>query len=168
MTTWTAAQRRDAARRAYNADLADCPGHQVMAILSSKWASLIVEALAEGPRRHGRLAARIPGATQKMLTQSLRALERDGLLVRTVTATVPVRVDYALTALGQDFLQLQRNVKEWADAHAGRIADARARHDGAAPDRAPKCVERPGPGLVTALPVPRSEDRRPVPAAASS
>ncbi len=131
MTTWTAAQRREAARSAYNAELAECPGHQVLAILSGKWATLVVEALADGPRRHAELAARVAGATQKMLTQTLRALERDGLVDRTVTAGVPPRVDYELTALGKEFFALQRQVRDWADRHAGAIAAARGEYDGA-------------------------------------
>ena len=84
MTTSTAADRRYRARSTYNAELADCPGHQVLAILSGKWTPLIVEALAEGPQRHGELARRVAGATQKMLTQTLRELERDGLVTRTM------------------------------------------------------------------------------------
>ncbi|HZG90422.1 MAG TPA: helix-turn-helix domain-containing protein [Pseudonocardia sp.] len=129
MTTWTAAQQREAARSAYNAELADCPGHQVLAILSGKWATLVVEALVDGPHRHAELAARVAGATQKMLTQTLRALERDGLVDRTVIAGVPPRVDYRLTALGEEFFALQRQVRDWADRHAGAIAAARGEHD---------------------------------------
>jgi DNA-binding HxlR family transcriptional regulator len=127
MTTSTAADRRHRARSTYNAELADCPGHQVLAILSGKWTPLIVEALAEGPQRHGELARRVAGATQKMLTQTLRELERDGLVTRTMGPANPVRVDYALTPLGQELLVLQRQVLDWARRHAPAIAAARAR-----------------------------------------
>jgi DNA-binding HxlR family transcriptional regulator len=126
MTTSTAADRRRRARSAYNAELADCPGHQVLAILSGKWTPLIVEALADGPRRHGELARQVAGVTQKMLTQTLRELERDGLVTRTMGPANPVRVDYALTALGQEFFVLQRQVLDWARRHAPTIAAARA------------------------------------------
>ena len=82
----------------YNAFMAKCPTRQVMATMGDKWASLTINALADGPQRHGQLATTIAGASQKMLTQTLRTLERDGLVTRTVTPTVPVRVDYELTA----------------------------------------------------------------------
>jgi DNA-binding HxlR family transcriptional regulator len=129
MTTWTAAQQREAARSAYNAELADCPGHQVLAILSGKWATLVVEALVDGPRRHAELAARVAGATQKMLTQTLRALERDGLVDRTVIAGVPVRGGLPADRAGRGVFALQRQVRDWADRHAGAIAAARGEHD---------------------------------------
>jgi DNA-binding HxlR family transcriptional regulator len=127
MTTSTAADRRRRARSAYNAELADCPGHQVLAILSGKWTPLIVEALADGPQRFGELTRRVAGVTHKMLTQTLRELERDGLVTRTLGPANPVRVDYALTPLGQEFFALQRQVLEWAQRHAPAIAAARAR-----------------------------------------
>jgi DNA-binding HxlR family transcriptional regulator len=130
MTTAGAAQRRETARREYNANLAECPGHEVLATLSDKWVTLIVSALAAGPLRHGELARIVAGATQKMLTQTLRTLERDGLVTRTVTGTVPPRVDYELTDLGHDILPLQRAIKAWAESHIDRVHAARARYDG--------------------------------------
>jgi DNA-binding HxlR family transcriptional regulator len=126
MTTSSAADRRRRARSVYNAELADCPGHQVLAILSGKWCTLVVEALADGPLRHGELGRRVAGATQKMLTQTLRELERDGLVSRTLAPADPVRVDYALTPLGRELLALQREVLGWARRHAPAIAAARA------------------------------------------
>ena len=84
MATRTAGQRRAAAKTTYNAFMAQCPTRQVMATLGDKWASLTINALADGPRRHGELATTIAGASQKMLTQTLRTLERDGLVTRTV------------------------------------------------------------------------------------
>jgi DNA-binding HxlR family transcriptional regulator len=127
LTTSTAADRRRRARSAYNAELADCPGHQVLAILSGKWTPLIVEALADGPQRFGELTRRVAGVTHKVLTQTLRELERDGLVTRTLGPANPVRVDYALTALGRELLELQRQVLDWAHRHAPAIAAARAR-----------------------------------------
>ena len=70
-----------------------------------------------------------------MLTQTLRTLERDGLVTRTVTASVPARVDYALTPLGQDLLPLQQGIKAWAETHIDDIHAARRRHDQAAASR---------------------------------
>ena len=79
MATTTAQQRRDDARVVYDAFLAACPTRHVMEIVGGKWAGLIVEALRDGPLRHGELRTRIAGVSQKMLTQTLRSLERDGL-----------------------------------------------------------------------------------------
>lgn len=99
--TSTASEKREKAAVVYNAFVAACPTRHVLATIGEKWAALLVTALADGPRRHGQLQAAIAGASQKMLTQTLRTLERDGILTRTVTSTVPLRVDYELTALGQ-------------------------------------------------------------------
>jgi DNA-binding HxlR family transcriptional regulator len=129
MATTSAAQQREISRQEYNANLAECPGHEVLAALSDKWLTLVVSALADGPLRHSELARIIAGASQKMLTQTLRKLERDGLVVRTVTASVPPRVDYELTALGADLVPLQRAIKDWAEAHIGAIHSARREHD---------------------------------------
>ncbi|TQS41982.1 winged helix-turn-helix transcriptional regulator [Cryptosporangium phraense] len=129
MPTTSAAARRAEQRREYNANLAECPGHDVLATLSDKWLTLVISALAGGPLRHGELSAVVAGATQKMLTQTLRKAEREGLVTRTVTASVPVRVDYRLTALGQSLLPLQRAIKTWAETHIGEVHAARAAYD---------------------------------------
>lgn len=125
MPTTTAAQRREAVRREYNADLAACPGHELLGTLSDKWVTLVISALADGPRRHAELAGIVAGATQKMLTQTLRKLERDGLVGRTVTPSVPARVDYELTPLGHSLLPLQRAIKDWAEEHIESVQAAR-------------------------------------------
>lgn len=101
----------------------------MLATLSDKWLTLVVSALADGPLRHGELARIIAGASQKMLTQTLRKLERDGLVVRTVTASVPPRVDYELTELGHSLLPIQRAIKTWAETHIDEIRKSRMRHD---------------------------------------
>lgn len=129
MATTSARQRREISSREYNANLAECAGHEVLSALSDKWLTLVVSALADGPLRHSELARIIAGASQKMLTQTLRKLERDGLVVRTVTASVPPRVDYELTALGHSLLPIQRAVKTWAETHIDAIHAARARYD---------------------------------------
>ncbi len=129
MTTMPAAALRSEARHAYNANLAGCPGHMLLTILSDKWVTLVVAALGERPRRHSELARTVAGATQKMLTQTLRSLERDGLVERTVTADVPPHVSYRLTPLGEELLPLQRMIKIWAEEHVDQILGARAKHD---------------------------------------
>jgi DNA-binding HxlR family transcriptional regulator len=129
MATMNAAGKRAAQRREYNANLAECPGHDVLAALSDKWLTLIVSALADGPLRHGELARVVVGATQKMLTQTLREMERDGLVLRTVTVSVPARVDYELTPLGHSLLPIQRAIKSWAESHIDEIHTARRRYD---------------------------------------
>ena len=130
MSTLTADERRRRAREEYNATLAGCPGHAVLDLLAEKWTTLLLEALADGPRRHAELATAVSGATQKMLTQSLRRMERSGLVTRTVTPSVPVRVDYALTDLGRSLFALQRGIREWGAVHITEIVAARERYDG--------------------------------------
>ncbi|GAA3094137.1 helix-turn-helix domain-containing protein [Pseudonocardia yunnanensis] len=129
MATISAAEKREIARREYNANLAECPGHEVLATLSDKWVTLVISALADGPLRHSEVARIVAGASQKMLTQTLRKLERDGLVERSVTASVPPRVDYELTGLGHDLLPLQRAIKAWAESHIDAVHAARARYD---------------------------------------
>jgi DNA-binding HxlR family transcriptional regulator len=129
MTTRTAAERREQARVVYDAYLAECPTRQLLARLSDKWVSLVVNALADGSQRYSDLSRRIASISQKMLTQTLRSLERDGLVTRTVTPSVPVRVDYELTSLGVDLLPLMQAIKRWAEANMDRVIDARDTYD---------------------------------------
>ena len=129
MPTMTAAQRRERERRAYNAYIAECPSRQVLDAISDKWVTLVLSGLADGPRRYSDLSRRIAGVSQKMLTQTLRRLERDGLLTRTITPAVPVRVDYQLTALGQTILPVVAAIKQWSEAHIDDIHAARTIYD---------------------------------------
>ena len=132
MPTQAAAQRREEERERFNANLVECPGHQLLATLSDKWVTLVISALADGPLRYNELSRIVAGASQKMLTQTLRKLERDGFVTRTITPTVPVRVDYELTALGSDLVPLQRGIKAWAEEHIDVVTTARAAFDGRA------------------------------------
>ncbi|QFZ20285.1 winged helix-turn-helix transcriptional regulator [Saccharothrix syringae] len=134
MTT-TAAQQRARQRQAYDAYLAECPARQLLNRIADKWVTLVLTALADGPRRYGELSRTIAGVSQKMLTQTLRGLERDGLLTRTVTASVPVRVDYELTALGRSLLPVVASIKAWAESHIEQVRSARVEYDQAGPDR---------------------------------
>ncbi|MFH9352429.1 winged helix-turn-helix transcriptional regulator [Kitasatospora sp. NPDC017646] len=129
MPTMTAAQRRAAERAGYDAYLAQCPARQLLDRIGDKWVSLLVNALADGPQRYSDLRRRLAGVSEKMLTQTLRTLERDGLVHRTVTPTVPARVDYALTPLGRDLLPLVRSIKAWAEIHMPHVLAARADYD---------------------------------------
>lgn len=129
MATKTAARRRDEAKVVYDAYMALCPTRHVMETVGDKWAALIVTALADGPRRHGELRTTIAGVSQKMLTQTLRELERDGLVLRTVTPSVPVRVDYELTRLGRTLVPVLSALKDWSETHIGEILAARGAYD---------------------------------------
>jgi DNA-binding HxlR family transcriptional regulator len=122
-----AAQRRAAARAHYDAYLAQCPARQLPERIGDKWVSLTVNALADGPRRYSDLYRRLAGVGEKTLTQTLRAPARDGLLQR--TATVPARVDYALTPLGHDLLPLVQSIKTWAETHMPHVLAVRADYD---------------------------------------
>ncbi|MFJ8150433.1 winged helix-turn-helix transcriptional regulator [Streptomyces sp. NPDC096048] len=129
MATKTAAQRREQARSEYDAFIRHCPTNQLLDRISDKWVSLVVAALAAGPMRYSDLGRRIAGVSPKMLTQTLRSLERDGLLTRTVTPSVPVRVDYELTPLGHSLSLLLVAVKDWAESHFDEVHQARERYD---------------------------------------
>jgi DNA-binding HxlR family transcriptional regulator len=125
----TAAQKREQARAEYDASCRTCPTNELLGRLSDKWVGLVVAALSDGPRRYGELSRKIAGVSPKMLTQTLRALERDGLLSRTVTPSVPVRVDYELTPLGLDLADLLKAVEAWAETHFDEVHAARERYD---------------------------------------
>ncbi len=133
MPTKTAAEQREEARAAYDAFIAACPTHRLLARISDKWVSLVLVALADGPRRYNDLARIVASISQKMLTQTLRTLERDGLVSRTVTPSVPVRVEYALTDLGATLLPVMREIKVWAEAHIGEVEASRTRYDAGPP-----------------------------------
>ncbi|MER5616965.1 MULTISPECIES: helix-turn-helix domain-containing protein [unclassified Streptomyces] len=123
---------RAEARAEYDAYLAECPARHLLDRISNKWVSLIVNALAEGPQRYTELSRRLVSVSQKMLTQSLRNLERDGLLTRTVTPSVPVRVDYALTPLGESLVPVMQAIKAWAEQNMDEVLAARSGYDATA------------------------------------
>lgn len=129
MATRNATVRRAAARSAYLTSMAACPTHRVLDRMGDRWVSLILKELTPGPRRHGELARAVAGATQKMLTQTLRGLERDGLVARSVTDAVPPRVEYRLTPLGESLLPVMAVVREWAERHIDDIDGARTAYD---------------------------------------
>ena len=99
--------------------------------VGDKWSMMIVMMLANGPQRFSELKRAIDGISQRMLTLSLRGLERDGLLTRTVTPSIPPRVDYELTELGISLRQPVKALGEWAIEHIGCIRDAQQVFDAA-------------------------------------
>jgi len=98
-------------------------------LLSSKWKVDLLYLLARGVRRYSRLYDNLRGASKKMLTDSLRSLERDGLVERHVFAEVPVRVEYSLTPLGWSATELLIALADWADDHIGEVDAARSRYE---------------------------------------
>ncbi|RMB80784.1 helix-turn-helix domain-containing protein [Streptomyces shenzhenensis] len=140
MTT-TKADKKAQAKAEYNAFLAVCPSRQLLDRISDKWVVLILCALggdtpeqpgaSHAPKamRYSELARLLAGVSQKMLTQTLRALERDGLLIRTVTPTVPVTVTYELTDLGLSLHHLTRGLRQWAQSHMEQVLANRESHD---------------------------------------
>ncbi|MEV6965309.1 helix-turn-helix domain-containing protein [Hamadaea sp. NPDC051192] len=114
-------------------DHPDCGIRDVLARLGDKWSVLVIVELASGPRRFRELQRAIHGISQRMLTLSVRRLERDGLVVRTVYPTVPAQVDYRLTELGASLTHLVRQLTDWSAAHKEVIAEARDAYDLAHP-----------------------------------
>ena len=98
-------------------------------LLSAKWKVDLLYLLARGTRRYSRLYDHLRGASKKMLTDSLRSLERDGLVERHVYAEVPVRVEYSLTALGWSATELLITLADWADEHMPEVKECRSRYD---------------------------------------
>jgi DNA-binding HxlR family transcriptional regulator len=137
MATTTASQKRAQAKVEYDAFLAVCPSRQLLDRISDKWVALILAALGSGPEcageprpmRYSELSRLLAGVSQKMLTQTLRSLERDGLISRTVVPTVPVTVSYELTELGLSLHQMMRGLKIWAETHMDDVLANRAMND---------------------------------------
>lgn len=107
----------------------DCPTRQILDRIGDRWTVLVIGALETGPMRFSELRTRVDGVSQKMLTQTLRALERDGLADRSVYAEVPPRVEYTLTPLGRSLLEPLRALTEWTITNHGSVLDARAAYD---------------------------------------
>ncbi len=127
--------------RAIDAYLSDCASRTVLTAVANKWTCLLVSALRDGPVRFGVLRRRLDGITQKSLTQSLRQLERDGIVLRTVYPTIPPRVEYSLSDLGCSVITLMDGIKHWSEIHVTEILAARDRYDERA-EEAPKPVSQ--------------------------
>ena len=107
----------------------DCPSRLVLDRIGDRWTALIVGVLEDGPRRFGEIRDAM-GITSKVLTQTLRALERDGLIRRTAYDESPPRVEYQLTSLGLTLREPLAAIRDWAEAHLPEILAARERADG--------------------------------------
>ncbi|RSM67380.1 transcriptional regulator [Amycolatopsis sp. WAC 01376] len=109
--------------------LRNCPCRDVLDLLANKWTALVLGALSRRPHRFGELRRAVGGISQKMLTQNLRAFERDGLVTRTVFPTAPPTVEYALTERGSSAGTLLMAVSEWSVANFDGILDSRKEYD---------------------------------------
>ena len=132
---------------------ADCRAvSDVLARVGDKWSVLVVTKLGGGPLRFNELRRSIGGISQRMLTLTLRGLERDGLITRTVFPIIPPRVDYALTALGRDLLEPVSALGDWALRNQTKIARAREQFDDSAKKTSPPArLETRPSGLVAAV-----------------
>ncbi|MCA2215472.1 winged helix-turn-helix transcriptional regulator [Jidongwangia harbinensis] len=108
---------------------AGCATRRILDRIGDRWTVLIVGVLGDGDARFSELRRRIDGVSQKMLTQTLRGLERDGLVRRTVYPEVPVRVVYGLTEAGRTLLEPLRALQEWSIAHLGDVSASQAAYD---------------------------------------
>src|SRR6187399_1018914 len=102
----------------------DCPSQDILALIGSKWSMLLLCVLRDGPIRSGELARRTGGISQKMLTQTLRELERHGIVQRRDHGTAPPRVDYSLTALGLSLSGLVKQIENWVESNYSRMSRA--------------------------------------------
>jgi DNA-binding HxlR family transcriptional regulator len=109
----------------------DCRGvASILARVGDKWSVFVIMMLGDGPRRFNEIKRMINGISQRMLTLTLRGLERDGLVTRTVYPTIPPRVDYELTELGRGLWQPVQALGQWAMAHQAEIEKSRTHFDG--------------------------------------
>jgi len=113
--------------KAYDVMAATCPSRTVLHRIGARWTIFVVTALADGPLRFTQLKARIQGITPKVLAETLRALETDGLVTRTQWPANPPHVEYALTSLGCSLWEPLQAVREWAETHVPEILDAQRR-----------------------------------------
>lgn len=111
---------------------AQCPTRLVLNRIADKWTVLIVGSLEERTKRFGELRREIGGITQKMLTQTLRGLERDGLITRTIYPSVPPKVEYTLTPLGRTLITLLDAISAWSETNIEEVLKAQANYDGQA------------------------------------
>ncbi len=121
--------RQGGVDHAPNVFAAECPTRRVLDRVGDKWAVLILILLADGTLRFNELKRRIGGVSQKMLSQTLKSLERDGLVSRRVIPTVPVTVEYSITPLGRTLHQAVDALRVWAETHIAAVEAAQARYD---------------------------------------
>ncbi len=112
-----------------NVYASDCPTRRILDRIADKWTVLIIGLLEDGPKRFSQLQRGIGGISQKMLAQTLRSLERDGLVLRTVYPQVPPRVEYELTPLGQTLIEPIATIRNWAESHIKTVTLAQTQYD---------------------------------------
>jgi DNA-binding HxlR family transcriptional regulator len=110
----------------------NCPTRKVLDRVADKWAVLVLGLLVEGPIRFNQLRRAVEGISQKMLSQTLKSLERDGLVSRKAFATVPVTVEYAITPLGQTLATTLDALRVWAETHMEEVTANQQRYDAGA------------------------------------
>lgn len=115
--------------RTFNALSARCPAREILSRVADKWTVLVLSVLSGGTTRFNELRRRVDGITQKVLTDTLRDLERLGLVSRKVYAEVPPRVEYSLTPLGVSLVGLIDDVKLWVESHAPEVMKAQQRYE---------------------------------------
>ncbi len=106
-----------------------CPTRMVLDRIADKWTVLIVGALEEKTKRFGELRREVGGVSQKMLTQTLRGLERDGIVSRNVYASVPPKVEYSLTDLGRTLVRILESIRDWSEKNIEAVLKARDGYD---------------------------------------
>jgi len=115
-----------------------CPSRLVLDRIADKWTALVIQVLASGTRRYAELQREIGGISQKMLTQTLRSLERDGLVQRKVYPEVPPKVEYALSKLGRTLIEPLQAICRWSEKHLSELEANRARAKAKIETAAPK------------------------------
>ncbi len=113
----------------FDAFNAACPAREILASVANKWTVLVLSVLTQDTTRFNELRRRVQGVTQKALTQTLRDLERLGLVSRRIYAEVPPRVEYSLTALGRSLVKVLDDIKAWTETHAPDVMQAQQRFD---------------------------------------
>ena len=108
---------------------ADCPTRKVLDRVADKWAVLVLGLLSKEPVRFNQLRRKIEGVSQKMLSQTLKSLERDGLVHRKAIPTVPVTVEYSITPLGRTLVETVDGLRIWAETHMGEVQKSQNRYD---------------------------------------
>ncbi|ONI75894.1 transcriptional regulator [Kribbella sp. ALI-6-A] len=106
-----------------------CPSRTSLARIANKWTAMVITVLADGPQRFGDLRTALDGISGKVLTETLRDLERDGMLIRTAYAEIPPRVEYELTPLGRTLIEPLAVLVRWAEQHIPEVLAARDAYD---------------------------------------
>jgi len=113
----------------FDAFSAVCPAREILASVANKWTVLVLSVLTEDTKRFNELRRRVQGVSQKVLTQTLRDLERLGLVSRRIYAEVPPRVEYSLTELGHSLVKVLDSIKDWTETHAPDVIQAQQRFE---------------------------------------